>query len=120
MEGAAERANEIDSYIAVSEYYGRKMTQAMSIDPQRVHVVHNGIAIEDLNAAASLPAQPTIGYLARMTEGKGLHVLVDAFIKLKQDGRVPSLTLKVAGARIREDEKYVKQQQAKRRGRESR
>ena len=109
---AAERANEIDAYIAVSEYYGRKMTDAMVIDPQRVHVVHNGITIDDLNAAAS-PPQPTIGYLARMTEGKGLHVLIDAFIKLKQSDRVPNLKLKVAGARIREDEKYVKQQQAK-------
>ncbi|MEX2215388.1 MAG: glycosyltransferase family 4 protein, partial [Phycisphaeraceae bacterium] len=112
-QAAAARANDVDAYIAVSAYYGSRMTQAMSLDPKRVHVVPVGISIDDLSPAKEPPSQPTIGYLARMSEGKGLHILIDAFIALKKADRVPGLRLKVTGARTREDEKYVKQQQAK-------
>ena len=43
----------------------------------------NGITTEDIHPAENIPASPTLGYLARLSPLKGLDLLVDAFIQLK-------------------------------------
>ncbi|MCP5101493.1 MAG: glycosyltransferase family 4 protein, partial [Chloroflexi bacterium] len=60
----------------------------------------------------------TIGYLARISPEKGLHILVDAFINLCKSGKFPGLRLKVAGYLSRAHMPYVKgvQQRIKRAG----
>ena len=37
-----------------------------------------------LPALAPAPRPPTVGYLARICPAKGLHVLVDAFLRLRR------------------------------------
>ena len=43
------------------------------------------------------PAPPTVGYLARIAEEKGLHVLVDAFLELRQRPGMEDARLRIAG-----------------------
>ena len=105
------RAAEVDAFIAPSAYYAQVMTERMKLDPARVHVAHNGIDLAGYQPTPTPPGPAAIGYLARMCPAKGLHTLVEAFIQLKQRGRVPDLRLLVAGAQTPADVPYVKQLQ---------
>ena len=43
------------------------------------------------------PSPPTIGYFARLAPEKGLHLLVDAFIRLRSRPEMQSVRLRIAG-----------------------
>ncbi len=53
------------------------------------------------------PESPTLGYFARMCREKGLDVLVEAFIILKERNRVKNLKLKIGGGCGPADEPLV-------------
>ncbi len=93
----AERAKDIDAFVAVSEYYGRKMQQRLQLDESRVEVVYTGIDLEGYEPVAVPPAEPTIGFLSQMCPAKGLDTLVKAFVILKKDVRLSNLKMRVAG-----------------------
>lgn len=103
----AERANDLDGFIAVSRYYADVMTRRARLPEDRVHVVHNGILLEGYEQAVNPPNPPAIGYLARMCEMKGLHTLIEAFIQVRKRGRVPNVKLRIAGTKTAGDEAYV-------------
>jgi glycosyltransferase involved in cell wall biosynthesis len=50
-----------------------------------------------------------IGYLERQCRDKGLHTLVEAFIILKKNERVPHLKLRIAGGKTADDEPFVQE-----------
>ena len=45
--------------------------------------------------------------------GKGLDILIDAFLILKESGNYPDLRLEIAGGMTEEDESFVQQQKNK-------
>lgn len=105
-----ERGAEVDGLIAVSETYGREMQQRMEVPDEKLHVVHNGIVIDDLLGAPNPAAQripKTIGYLARMCRDKGLDTLVEAFLLLKQQNAIADVRLRIAGVQLNEDRTFV-------------
>jgi glycosyltransferase involved in cell wall biosynthesis len=106
------RAADIDAFVAVSATYGALMRERLALDAARVRVVHNGIE------AAIWPASPrplierrppAIGYVARMSRDKGLATLVEAFVRLKQRGRIPDPRLRAAGAVLAEDRALLRE-----------
>lgn len=102
----AERAQDVDRFIAPSRYFAELMRTRMNLAENKLRIIPNGIAVESLDARTP-PITPTIGYLARMIEGKGLGQVIDAFILLKQRQGFSDLRLRCAGAVTREDERYV-------------
>jgi len=70
--------------------------------------VHNGIEVSDLSPAAEPPRVPTIGYLARMSHGKGLGTLIDAYTLLRRDPAMGKVKLRVGGAMTAGDRPYIK------------
>lgn len=103
-----ERSQEVDGLIAVSKTYGDEMRQRLEVAPQKLHVVHNGIDVDEFRLPkTNSPLPKTIGFLARMCEDKGLDTLVDAFLTLKQRDAIPGLRLRVAGVQLAEDKAYV-------------
>ncbi len=103
-----ERAADVSIFVAVSRYYGEVMTRRLELAPERVAVVYNGIALDGYAPAASGPPQPpVIGYLARMHPGKGLDVLVEAFIRLRARGTIPGVRLRIAGGQTPCDRPFV-------------
>jgi len=113
-ETLAQRAAEVDAFIAVSNYYKDFMLERLKIPSDRVHVVYNGINLEGYELAgqshaATLPNPPVIGYLERQCRDKGLHALVDAFIVLKERNSVPGLKLRIAGGKTGDDEPFVQE-----------
>lgn len=104
----AERAVDVDAFVAVSRWYGDHVRERLALPAERVHVVHNGVELDGLaDLEPARPERPTIGYLARMCVDKGLPVLVEAFARLKERGTIDGLALRVAGVMLREDERVV-------------
>ena len=105
----AERASDVDAFIAVSRYHADLMTARASLPPDRVHVVYNGILLDGYapRPPSAPDAPPVLGYLARMCPPKGLETLVEAYIALRKRDRVKNLQLRVAGAQTAADEPFV-------------
>ena len=81
----ARLSDSIDAYVVHSEYYGEYMCERLGIPKEKVSVIKLGIEHTDFRAINSTEDDPKcIGYLARLTPDKGFHVLVDAFIRLRQ------------------------------------
>jgi glycosyltransferase involved in cell wall biosynthesis len=107
-ETLAERAKDVDTFIAVSKYHANLMAQRAQLPPERVHVVYNGILLDGYGPRPTpLPDPPVLGYLARMHHAKGLETLVEAFILLCQRDRIKNLQLRVAGAQVGNDGAFV-------------
>lgn len=98
------RSKHVDGFIAVSQTYGDIMIRRAELDPTRVHVVHNGVDVQTYKPGSKSQGH-VIGYLARQCYGKGLHVLVDAFIACKKS--LPDARLVIVGTKTVADEDYV-------------
>ncbi len=108
----AERMRDADSWVAPSKYFAELMAARLRWSnaeaAQRMRVIQNGIALEDFDAEPEQPhSAPTIGYLARFVPGKGIGVLVDAFIILKKRNTIPGLRLRCAGSMTDGDARYT-------------
>lgn len=106
-------AQEVDAFVAVSEYYGNTMQKRLAVEPDRMHVIHMGIDIDTYPLRENEPAVPTIGFLSRMCASRGLDTLVDVFIVLKKNAKLKNARLQISGGRSAADEPFIKQQQSK-------
>ena len=107
-------------FICHSQAYAQSMQSLLGIPESKMHVVPLGVATEDfIDRAASRTEIRRddqvirLGYLARMAPEKGLHLLVDAFIELRRDGRFSDVRLSMAGWMGPQHATYWKEQQAK-------
>ncbi len=106
-----ENCQKIDHFIAISQYYADYYAPLVGIEPEKITVVRPGIALKDYGLdlwknGADMPL--TIGYLARISPEKGLHLLAEAFIQLCHSGLFPNLRLKASGYLSRVHDGYVK------------
>lgn len=105
-----ERMRDADRWIAPSRYFASLMANRIgwtAADCERgLQVVPNGLSLDGYGTAPARAAQ-TIGYLARFIPGKGIGLLVEAFITLKKRGRFPQARLRCAGSMTEGDAKYV-------------
>ncbi len=111
----AERAKDVDAWIAPSRWSADQMMARLGLNPERVHVVYDGIntaGFEVRLPKSEIRSQtaPVLGFFARMCRDKGLDALVEAFIELKRCGRVPRLKLHIGGGCGPGDESFVKEQ----------
>ena len=108
----AERALDVDLFIAPSRYFADRMSRRLNLPKEKVRVIHNGINLEGFKNERVEPPVPTLGFFARMCPEKGLHHLVDAFIELKKRGHT-TLRLKIGGSCGPADEPFVQEQKEK-------
>ena len=93
---------QVDGFVVHSQFFRDYMAGYFGIPLEKIHVTPLGIDVSDFqtfaDSAARTPVENrAIGYLARLAPEKGLHVLVDAFIKLKQQPEHENTTLKIGG-----------------------
>ncbi|MEM1450677.1 MAG: glycosyltransferase family 4 protein [Planctomycetota bacterium] len=102
-ETLAERAQEVDGFLPVSRYTAELMGERMRVPADRMHVVWNGVDVETLCPDPSQrdPERPAIGFLARMCRDKGIHTLVEAFVRVREQH--PNARLVAAGVVLAED-----------------
>ena len=104
-----EHAASVDAFLAVSEFGAERMSAYLGIDRSRVRVVPLGVDAEG-HAQAPLDAQPfTIGYLARVAPEKGLHVLCEAYRRLRARPGCPPSRLVAAGYLPPQHKDYLSQ-----------
>lgn len=102
-----ERASYVDRFIAVSHFGARKMARALDIGIDRIHVVPLGISFAGYDALESSGPDPfTIGFLARIAPEKGLHVLCEAYRRLRLSDGLPDSLLRAAGYHPPEHKSY--------------
>lgn len=111
----ADRAQAVDAFVAPSRYFASRMCERMKVDDARMHAMPLGLnlagyPIPGSRGVTSEPGSaPVLGFLARMCREKGLDMLVEAFIELRQRHRVPDLKLKIAGGCGPGDEPFVQE-----------
>ena len=92
---------EMQGFIATSRYYADFMAGYLRIDRAKIDVVYPGLNLKGHGRAGSVSdrsgAPFTIGYFARICPEKGLHHLVNAFLRLRAMAEVPTCRLHVSG-----------------------
>jgi len=106
----AEKANDVDAFIAVSDYYAGEMKRKMKIPDNKMNIVH--IGIDPSLYHYSLPVQnpPAIAYLSRMHPENGFEILIDAFIQLKSNEQFKDVKLKLTGGMTGDDRPFINKQ----------
>jgi glycosyltransferase involved in cell wall biosynthesis len=109
-----ERAADVDAWIAPSRWAADRMIVRLKLQPERVHVVYDGIntagfEIRNPKSEARNQIAPVLGFFARMCRDKGLDTVVEAFIELKRRRLVSRLKLHIGGGCGPGDEPFVKQ-----------
>jgi glycosyltransferase involved in cell wall biosynthesis len=98
----------VDRFLAISTYYKDMFSKWAGLDQSKIDVVWPGIALKDYREIERVTSRPlTIGYLARFVPEKGLHLLVDAFIRLQRSGEFPDLRLVAGGYVSRAYKTYI-------------
>lgn len=114
----------IDGFLVHSRYYADFMQDYLGIPPGKLHVVPLGIDTtgfpspgetrhEDTTSAEGPAASRrvrTIGYLARLAPEKGLHLLVEAFLRLRQREPTRDVRLRIAGWLSKDQRNYAEAQ----------
>lgn len=103
----SQRAGDIDRFISVSGYFAGVMQNRLGIDSDKIDVVYTGIPADDYRPAKANPAAPTIGFLSRLCEDKGLDMLIDAFIALKAKAGFENLRLRSTGGMTAGDRRFI-------------
>ena len=103
-----ERINDADGLIATSEYYADYMAGYLDTPRERIHAVPIGINTDGHGQQPRTAGDGpfVIGYLARICPEKGLHLLVDAFLKLVEDLGTDKVRLRIAGYLSQRDHDY--------------
>jgi glycosyltransferase involved in cell wall biosynthesis len=111
-----DRAGDLAALVALSKDYADYMAAYSGLPRERFHVIPPGLNLatidEDLRQAGPRPTRrpgdpATIGFLSRICEEKGLHLLAEAFIALAKDAQMLPLRLRVAGYLSEADRPYL-------------
>jgi glycosyltransferase involved in cell wall biosynthesis len=103
----AERAADVDLFLAPTRYFADLMGRRLRLRPERIRVVPNGINLEGYRIGDAPTRPPVVGYFARMCPEKGLETLVDAYIQLRRRNRVGRVCLKIGGGCGPADARFV-------------
>jgi glycosyltransferase involved in cell wall biosynthesis len=93
-----EQTRAIDRFVAVSDYCAAFMSSYLAIPPSQISVVPLGINMEGYEKPqAGSQGVFTVGYFARIAPEKGLQLLAEAYVRLRQRTAATPMRLEVAG-----------------------
>ncbi len=98
----------VDLFVPVSDTYAAKAKTFLHLPEANCETIRIGIDIETLTPSPAPPSVPTLGFLSPLQPHTGLHVLLDAFLKLKRMPELASLRLRVAGGNIAANTPYLR------------
>lgn len=117
-----ERAKEVTAFVAMNEFYKRRICELLLIEPERIVVVPHGLELAGHHRSprvhgdvAEPPAKPeewVLGYLGRISPEKGLVELAEAFVDLCKDTSLPPGRLRLAGYMGAAEKPYLAKIQA--------
>ncbi len=102
------RARDADRFIAPCRVYADFMAGYLDVPRDRIDVVPLGLDIEETRGERpDIPGPFVIGYMARVSPEKGLHVLAEAFRLLANRVGRDAVRLRVAGYLSPRDRAYL-------------
>ena len=103
-----QQLEHVDAFISVSEYYAEFMPGYLGIPREKIRVVPLGINLQGFGKKKRNASEPfTIGFFARIAPEKGLHVLADAYRRLRKNGAITNCRLETAGYLAPEHQQYL-------------
>ncbi len=110
-----ERAADVDAFVSMNQYYADFMSDYLSVDRAKIHVVRHGLQLEGHGTLDEKKPNEVarIGFLARVCQDKGLHLLVEACELLAQQPEIPAFELHAAGYLGPSDRGYLSKLQAR-------
>jgi glycosyltransferase involved in cell wall biosynthesis len=101
------QVRDVDRFIAISDFEASSMREYLAIPDDRLSVVPLGIRTKDFEGAegaegakapsAEAAREFTIGFLGRIAPEKGLHLLAEAFVRLRRKSGSAKMRLEAAG-----------------------
>ena len=92
-----DQVRHVDRFVAVSDYCAAFMGELLAIPASKVAVVPLGIGMAGYRQRTTAREAFRVGYFARIAPEKGLHVLAEAYVRLRRmTGRLP-IRLDAAG-----------------------
>src|SRR5688572_6755254 len=101
------QVRDVDHFVAVSEYCARYMSSFLEIPSERISVVPLGIAMDGYSQRVEDAGVFRVGYLARIAPEKGLRLLAEAYVRLRQWMNGARARLDVAGYMAPEHRPYL-------------
>ena len=99
----------VDAFEAVSEYYADFMSGYLGIPARKIRLVPLGINLEGYpDSPRSRSDLFTIGFFARVSPEKGLHLLCETYRRLRHEHHFPKARLEVGGYLASEHRAYLK------------
>jgi glycosyltransferase involved in cell wall biosynthesis len=92
-----ERVQDVDRFIAVSDYYAPAMSSLLQIPHERIAVVPLGINLAGYDRRGPGDDTFRVGYFARVAPEKGLHLLAGAYVQFRRRTAGRKARLEVAG-----------------------
>jgi len=104
-----ENVTHVERFLAVSRYYEEFMPAYLGIPEEKMRLVPLGINLQGYEARAPrVEGAPfTVGYFARVAPEKGLHLLAEAYVKMRESMGAGEARLEVAGYLAAEHKAYL-------------
>jgi len=74
-----------DAIVAVSNYEKQLLIRHFGLDESRIHLIPNGVVLDDFANAGQTPKTNTIMYAGRLEKYKGIHYIIQALPLLDDD-----------------------------------
>jgi len=102
------KIEDVDGFIAVSEYSARFLCGYLGIPAEKMHVVPLGINLQGHGReTGQRSSRYRIGFFSRIAPEKGLHLLCEAYRNLRERPDLPPSTLEAAGYLGPEHKEYL-------------
>ncbi|MBI1982712.1 MAG: glycosyltransferase family 4 protein, partial [Acidobacteria bacterium] len=99
----------VDLFVPVSQYHARFMADYLGIPRDKIRVIPLGINLDGYSPTRRSRTEPfRVGYLARVTPEKGLHVLCETYRRMRRDYGLPASRLEAAGYLAHEHQDYLR------------
>ncbi|NOU59932.1 glycosyltransferase family 4 protein [Marinifilum caeruleilacunae] len=109
----SEKAEAVDGFIAVSDFYAKVSLAKMDIPESKVFINHLGVEPTDYQVKSFKEKKRNIGYISRMCEANGFDIIIDAFILLKKDQEFEDVILVLTGGSTGDDKGILKESEKK-------
>ena len=103
-----QASEHVDAFLPVSRYYLDYMQSYLNVPASKMRLAPLGINLDGYTPRARTRSGPfTIGFLARVAPEKGLHVLCEAYRRLRANRTLGDARLVVAGYMAAEHQSYL-------------
>ncbi len=102
-----EHGVHVDAFLPVSRYYVDHMSRYLGLPREKMRVIPLGINVEGFGPRTEPRTAPfTVGYFARIAPEKGLHVLCEAYRRMRARPGLPPSRLLAGGYLAAEHREY--------------